>query len=345
MTIPRLFRNLAYATTALTFVLMIVGGVVRISDSGLGCGPAGSGTDGWPLCGGRLIPGVDTNMLVEYGHRALAGITTVLLVSLVVMSVLYFRSRPWILRVAGVALAMLLGQAVLGALTVEHGLTPALVAAHLGVAMLTLALLLVLSRLASQACNGGRSERLRAAAPLRIVSVLALAAVLATIVAGGYMASHDLRGSDPKQARSEALDAHMACGKQFPACNDAFLPFGESKAVDIHLTHRVFMYMSVLLIVALLVLVLRQRSRMEPESSRALTRWVTTVVGVLLLQVLLGALNVWLGEQEWLIVVHLTAGTLLWSALVMFCANAFGLQLPEPAAAKRRDRPAEAVPA
>ena len=48
------FRTLAYLTAALTFALIVVGGVVRISDSGLGCGAAGSGTEGWPLCGGRV---------------------------------------------------------------------------------------------------------------------------------------------------------------------------------------------------------------------------------------------------------------------------------------------------
>ena len=42
------FRRLAYLTAALTFALIVVGGVVRISDSGLGCGAAGSGTEGWP---------------------------------------------------------------------------------------------------------------------------------------------------------------------------------------------------------------------------------------------------------------------------------------------------------
>ena len=35
------FRKLAYLSVALTFALVIVGGVVRISDSGLGCGAAG----------------------------------------------------------------------------------------------------------------------------------------------------------------------------------------------------------------------------------------------------------------------------------------------------------------
>ena len=46
---------------------------MRISDSGLGCGAAGSGTEGWPLCGGRVVPLIDTNMIVEYSHRILAG--------------------------------------------------------------------------------------------------------------------------------------------------------------------------------------------------------------------------------------------------------------------------------
>ena len=65
-------RRLAYLAVALTFVLVIVGGVVRISDSGLGCGAEGAGTDGWPLCGGRVVPLIDTNMIIEYSHRILA---------------------------------------------------------------------------------------------------------------------------------------------------------------------------------------------------------------------------------------------------------------------------------
>src|SRR5437870_4148288 len=73
------FRKLAYLSVALTFALVIVGGVVRISDSGLGCGAAGSGTHGWPLCGGRVIPLVDANMIVEYSHRILAGSLAILI--------------------------------------------------------------------------------------------------------------------------------------------------------------------------------------------------------------------------------------------------------------------------
>ena len=49
------FGLLAQLTAGVTFLLIVVGGIVRVSDSGLGCGAAGSGTEGRPLCGGQVI--------------------------------------------------------------------------------------------------------------------------------------------------------------------------------------------------------------------------------------------------------------------------------------------------
>jgi heme A synthase len=168
--------------------------------------------------------------------------------------------------------------------------------------------------------------------------------LLGTIVAGGYTAAGDLRGSTPAQARTEAVDAHQACGRQFPACNDAFMPFGESKPVDIQLTHRAFMYVTSALIIALFVLTMRRRRRLGPEFAGALGRRAYLLLGILLSQVLLGAINIWAGEHEWLIVLHLTVGTILWSVMVEFAMTAFGLQLPVPAR-ERGKAPARAVPA
>lgn len=52
-----------------TYLLIVLGGVVRITGSGMGCG------DDWPLCNGRLIPPMDLPTLIEYGHRlAAAGV-------------------------------------------------------------------------------------------------------------------------------------------------------------------------------------------------------------------------------------------------------------------------------
>ena len=86
------FRALAYTAAALTFALIIVGGVVRISDSGLGCGAEGSGTKGWPLCGGRVVPLINTNMIIEYSHRILAATVTVLIGALVYLAWSRYRS-------------------------------------------------------------------------------------------------------------------------------------------------------------------------------------------------------------------------------------------------------------
>src|SRR3954464_13064093 len=76
----RRFRRLADLTALVTFLLIIVGGIVRVSDSGLGCGQGGSGTKGWPLCGGDVVPLVgDENTMIEFSHRALATVVVVLI--------------------------------------------------------------------------------------------------------------------------------------------------------------------------------------------------------------------------------------------------------------------------
>ncbi len=84
----------------------------------------------------------------------------------------------------------------------------------------------------------------------------ATAAVLCTVVAGGYMAGTQKYGRPDYQLGD---GAHHACGKQFPSCNGDFMPFGQSRLVDIHLTHRAFMYLASVLLITLIVVALRRR--------------------------------------------------------------------------------------
>jgi heme A synthase len=128
--------------------------------------------------------------------------------------------------------------------------------------------------------------------------------VLCTIVAGGYMAGTQNYG----RANYQVGDgAHHACGKEFPSCNGEFMPFGDARLVDIHLTHRAFMYIATLLVITLVVLSLRRG---------VASRFTWLALGILGAQVLVGALNVWLDEYEALIVLHLGLGTLLWMSVV-----------------------------
>jgi heme A synthase len=299
------FRRLALATVVSTFLLIVLGGIVRVSDSGLGCGPAGSGFDGWPLCRGDVIPGVDLNAIVEYMHRAAASIVGVLIIALAVLAWRRHRDRRDLVVATLAATVLVIAQGELGGVVVEENLEELLVSAHLGLAMLLLGLALYIWRAARTGPAGRPAEPWgRSVRPLAIA---ASGALLCTIVAGGYMAGTQHYGRADYQLGD---GAHHACGKQFPTCNGDFMPFGTSRLVDIHLTHRAFMYLAVLLVVALAVAVLRRR----PGPDAAKLVWIA--LGLLGVQVVLGALNVWLDEYELLIVAHLAVGTLLWATVV-----------------------------
>jgi heme A synthase len=310
-------RRLVLATGIATFVLIIVGGIVRVSDSGLGCGPAGSGFHGWPFCNGDVVPGVNLHSIVEYTHRAVAGIVTILIVSIVVMA--WRRHREYLVPAIGL-LGLVLAQAALGGATVEDNLEEAYVAAHLLLAMLLLGGLIWLYRGVSDARVTDGGPRIRA------LGVAASVAVLCTIVAGGYMAGTQKYGRPDYQLGD---GAHHACGKQFPACNGEFFPFGRARLVDIHLTHRAFMYLAAILVISLVVVAIRRG---------VLTRYAWGLAALLAVQILVGALNVWLDEYELLIVLHLALGTLLW-------ATTLGLTLQLAPARQRAPRRAEAVAA
>jgi heme A synthase len=324
------YRRLALATVFATFVLIVVGGVVRVSDSGLGCGQAGSGFHGWPLCEGDVVPGVDLNSIVEYSHRALAGAVGAMLFLLAVQAWRRHRPHRALVAAATGAFGLVVAQGLLGAATVEEGLDEGLVATHLGLAMLLLALALYVWRAsrpetidAPPADGGPRFRMLAGAASI---------AIFATIVAGGYMAGTQKYGRPDYQLGD---GAHHACGKEFPSCNGDFLPFGQARLVDIHLTHRVFMYLASLLVLLLVGLALRRR----PSPGVVRSAWVA--LGLLCAQILVGALNVWLDEYEVLIVVHLTLATLLWGTLVGLALQLYRVPAPRSA----RTPAAEAVPA
>ncbi len=299
-------RRLVLVTLAATFALVLVGGVVRLSDSGLGCGPAGSGLAGWPLCRGDLLPGLELNAIIEYSHRALASAVGLLMIALAVLAWRGLRgSQRGVVWATFAGVVLVVAQGLLGAVTVELNLDAALVAAHLGLAMLLLGLLLYVWR--GVRPEGGRGGEPGGGPGLRRLGLAASAAVLCTIVAGGYVAGTEKYG---RADRGESVGAHYACGTDFPACNGSFMPFGQSSLADVHLTHRAFMYLSAALVTALAIWTLRRR----PGGREA--RLAARSIGLLLLQILLGALNVWISEQlELLILAHLTVATLLWMSV------------------------------
>src|SRR5947208_12437160 len=122
------FRALSVATALATYALVVLGGVVRVSGSGLGC-------PDWPLCHGRFLPPLDVHAIIEYSHRTTASLTSVLVVATAVVAWVAWHNRRDLVIPATVAAGLLAVQVALGAITVRLELPPMIVLAHLATAM------------------------------------------------------------------------------------------------------------------------------------------------------------------------------------------------------------------
>lgn len=130
----RIVGRFAFFTAALTAVLIVYGSWVRASGSGLGC-------PDWPLCKGVVIPGLEGDTLIEFGHRVLAGIVMLMLF---LTTFLAWRRRSvdkTLFNLLAVACLFIIIQAGLGGVTVLTELDGSVRLAHLSLALTILGLL------------------------------------------------------------------------------------------------------------------------------------------------------------------------------------------------------------
>ena len=169
-----LFRKLAFLTALFAYLQIALGGVVRVSGSGLGC-------PDWPLCHGRPYPAADIHSIIEYSHRTVGAVTGVLLIATVVMAWVVFRQRrPVVAWVATASLVAIAAEGALGGVVVVNQLASWLVLIHLGLAMIILGVLLgaaVMSLAASPGVPGLRRSTALAAAATYVLLLTGSAVV------------------------------------------------------------------------------------------------------------------------------------------------------------------------
>ncbi len=275
---PRRFTSLAWLAAASTYLLIILGGIVRITGSGMGCG------DDWPLCNGRLFPPLDDlGTLIEWGHRLVAAVVSTLVGAVAGYAWWLDRERgkgkgetsplPHIpTSPAYTALGLLLIQVALGAITVRLELPHWTVVLHLATAMLLLAALLVAAR------GGMRRPGTLAA--------IALGLGFVTVLLGAMTAK---------------MGAASAC-LGFPLCNGQLVPDG-NYLQHLHWTHRLLAYGTAAYLVA--------------WALRARSPGARIVLGLALLQIGVGAAMVLRALPAGLQAVHVAVGTAVWAALVL----------------------------
>ncbi len=296
---------MSIAAAAATYALVVLGGVVRVTDSGLGC-------PDWPLCHGRLLPPLEAHVLIEYSHRTAASLASLLIVLTVALAWTRLR-RPDVARWATVALVLLVIQVLLGAVTVVLELPPAIVLAHLAVAMGLLGAL----------CVTATAVLLPASVPATVDRAgvnLALAAAGGTFI---LMLSGSLVTGT---AASGACDAWPLCG--------GGLNLSLEKLPLIQLLHRGLAALVGLLVVwSLVVLLRRYPQRRGVRATAALT------LTALVLQVAVGAAVVRLELPPVLRGLHLALAAAVWAGTVVLSVLAHHLPAV-PVSTESQARPA-----
>ncbi len=284
---PRALRRLAWTGAGLTFGLIVLGGIVRITGSGMGCG------DHWPLCNGEWFPPLDLPTMIEIGHRWAAALVTLVVLSTTIVAWRYHRSQPLVRDPATVASLLLVVQVLLGAVTVKLALPPWVVITHFANAMILLAVLIVTGLRAADGTQPLPS--LQRHPENRLVLTVAVTG-FAVILFGAQVAN---------------FDAGLLC-LGLPLCNGTLAPPAAPLAA-LHWAHRVLAFLFVGLIVALAT-ILTRRSR--PAEARV-RRWTLLVLLMSLLQIAVGAFMVTHLLPAGFRVAHLLVGTGVWATLVV----------------------------
>lgn len=290
------FAWLAFITAACTYGLIVFGGVVRITGSGMGCG------DDWPLCNGRLIPPLDFQTLIEYGHRLAALLVSALVLAVALYSVRFRRSfgdaGRGVFGLAMASLALLVIQVMVGAITVWLELPAATVVLHLMVASTLLASLIVAGMLArAEADRKLPAQSSGASYPRWAVSSAGLG--FALLFLGGLVAN---TGAGPW------------C-QGFPLCSGQLFPEGPG-LVHLHWTHRLLAYATLIVVAVAAARTMRQKAP-TPVTRAALVALVLIVT-----QIVVAATLVLRQLPADLRAIHLAVGVALWAALVVWATLA-----------------------
>jgi protoheme IX farnesyltransferase len=307
---PR-FQKLALTAVVATYLMVVIGVVVRSTGSGMGC-------PDWPLCHGQLIPSLgDSAAWIEWVHRGWGVIVGLIVLALVVEGFRTQRATPSLV-VGSVGALVLTGfQAWLGKVTVETGNSGESVTAHLATAMLLLAALIFV---AVRAGYPARMPRAGSSQRLTLVVAFATACVYALLLFGAHVTSTGAALVYP----------------DWPLFGGNLIPSFSSDPTLGQLQASQFVHRLVAAIVGVILLatavVLWRAARASGARARGmvggavagpapipgadrLLALVGTAAAIYAIQMVVGALQIWTTLDPWAVTLHLALGAAIWGLL------------------------------
>jgi len=330
-------RGVAFSAALSVYILIVIGGVVTATGSGLAC-------PDWPLCHGKIVPPLDPLIWIEWGHRLLASVVGMLTV------VVAFSYRKKLGFIVFFPLILVVFQALLGGMTVKGILNPTWVSLHLAFGLLYFLSLIWLYLRAGgtsilkwawiapfetryqisqrEICAPARPRSLRPRAyspsafepcplglregfsrsypsPFNFFGFLWLFCLFGTLIVylqavlGGAVASSG---------------AGLAC-PDFPTCYGAWIPELRG-GIALQFFHRVGALLVTLISVFLVIL--SRKSVIPNEAARGGVRNLPLLILILTLtQVGLGISNVLFRLPEMLSILHLAVATLLFANFIV----------------------------
>jgi len=295
------FQRLAAATVATVFLLVTLGVIVRVTDSGVAC-------PHWPGCfEGQFLPSLssDYHVWLEWLHRTVAAIIGFEALGLAILAIRDYRSTPSILWPSLFSVVLVGFQAWLGQETVRLGNSGPSVTAHLATAMALVGLLVYLLVRASYPTRiTGPSASQR----FTLVAAFGAAATFVVLLFGSNVTANDAALVFP----------------DWPLMNGTLFPIGPTTPPDVaalYAAHALHRYVAALVLVILfgVWLAARRSQRDHPQ----LVRLAGIVVVAFVLQSIVGGLQVLTTLAPWTLTLHVALGATVWALAAALAIAAY----------------------
>jgi len=302
------FAGLTWLTAVYGYLLIISGGIVRVTGSGLGCG------ESWPLCDGSFFPGPQGASWIDWSHRVML-LALIVPVGMIVWSAVKNRMHPGFGGRDGAArpvfwvVVLLILQLTFSALAASTELALSLSSLYSVSALLLVGVLLVASvRARGPGFGADDPFAVRRFAHSATIGVM----IGFVVIAFGALTANlglDAGGSAPSAAA-------LAC-QGFPLCNGELVPkVGGAGLVYMHWMHRVLAYLLLFHIIGATAIAFRRGASLQVRRA-ALASLILAVM-----QITVAMLLVVYHLPTSVRILHLVVGAALWMALVIWAASA-----------------------